>query len=321
MRALVLGGYGAVGSRLVAELRAAGHLTLVAGRDSSRSERVVDLSDRDSYARSLVDVDAVINASGVEDPWLASMATDRAVGFVDISATAEYLTALEQLKPAAPILVSVGLAPGLTNLLAAAVHRVEGGPIDVAVLLGAGERHGVAATKWSYGLLGRRFRDPADSREIRNYTQARTFDLPGYGRRRLYRVDFSDQHTLTRDLGTSVRTYFGLDSRFATAALSALTWIPGASKAPTGIHLPGSDRWLVFVRGPSGSARFASGTSQSQATAVVASIAARILMRLPPGVHHLHRWMALADLPPGRGIEIDSQSLAGIPSPATAREG
>jgi saccharopine dehydrogenase-like NADP-dependent oxidoreductase len=307
MRALVLGGYGAVGSHLVAELRAAGHLALVAGRDATRSERVVDLSDRDSYSRALVDIDVVINASGIEDPRIASMATERAVGFVDISATAEYLMALERVKPAAPILTSVGLAPGLTNLLAAAVHGVEGGPIDLAVLLGAGERHGVAATKWSYRLLGRRFRDPADARWIRNYTKPRSFDLPGYGLRRLCRVDFSDQHTLTRDLKIPVRTYFGLDSRFATATLSALTWIPGASKAPTGIHLPGSDRWLVLARGASGTTRFACGTSQSRATAVVASAAADIVTRLPPGVHHLHRWMSLADLPRGRGIEIDGQ--------------
>jgi hypothetical protein len=56
---------------------------------------------------------------------------------------------------------------------------------------------------------------------------ATTLRPAGWGRRRLYRTDFSDQHSLTRDLGVPVRTYFGLDSRLATGALAALTWAPG----------------------------------------------------------------------------------------------
>jgi hypothetical protein len=76
------------------------------------------------------------------------------------------------------------LGPGLTNLLAAAVHDTEPGPIDIALLVGAGERHGAAATAWSYGLLGKRFRDP-DGRLVRNYTRPRRFALPSDGRRRL----------------------------------------------------------------------------------------------------------------------------------------
>ncbi|MGH3835828.1 MAG: hypothetical protein ACRDSF_09000 [Pseudonocardiaceae bacterium] len=67
------------------------------------------------------------------------------------------------------------------------------------MLLGAGERHGAAATAWSYGLLGQRFRDHHGG-DVRNFTQPRRFDLLGHGRHRLYCADFSDQHALTRDL-------------------------------------------------------------------------------------------------------------------------
>jgi hypothetical protein len=63
----------------------------------------------------------------------------------------------------------------------------------------------------------------SDGRLVRNYTRPRRFDLPGQGRRRLCRADFADQHALSRDLAVPVRTYFGVDSRLATALLAGLT--------------------------------------------------------------------------------------------------
>lgn len=207
------------------------------------------------------------------------------------------------------MLLSVGLAPGLSNLLAVAVHQAAPGPVDLAVLLGAGERHGAAAVAWSYRLLGHRFRDPGSGDQVRNYTQPRRFNLPRYGPRRLYRADFSDQHVLTRDLGVPVRTYFGLDSRPATIALATLTWIPGASSAPQRLHLPGSDQWLALARGEDGTSRWALGRGQSDATAVVAATAVRAVAGLLPGVHHLHTVMTLADVPTGRGIHLEKGVL------------
>jgi hypothetical protein len=307
MRVMVLGGYGAVGARIVGQLQASGAVVVTTGRDPTRVDRVVDLREPGLGAlrTALSDVDVVINAAGVEDPALAALITRYGVAMVDITATTSYVTALERLDPPQPVLLSVGLAPGLTNLLAAAVHAAAPGPVDLAVLLGAGERHGAAALAWSYGLLGRRFGDPAADGLVRNYTRPRRFDLPEHGRRRLYRADFSDQHTLTRDLGVPVRTWFGLDSRLATAALATLTWVPGASSAPRGLHLPGSDRWVVLARADDGTSRWASGRSQAHATAVVAATAARAASGLPPGIHHLHRVLALGDIPAGHGIHLD----------------
>jgi saccharopine dehydrogenase-like NADP-dependent oxidoreductase len=303
---LVLGGYGAVGAQVMAELKADGHVVLAAGRDRARADRVVELRDLGSYARALAQVDLVINASGLEDPALVALASDHGAAFIDISASTKYIAALERLEPRRPVLLSVGLAPGLTNLLAAAVHAAAPGPIDLALLLGAGERHGEAATRWSYSLLGKTFVEPTDGSSVRNYTQPRHFDLPGHGIRRLFRADFSDQHTLTRDFGTAVRTYFGLDSRLATTALAALTWVPGAAKLPMGFHLPGTDRWLALAVGSHATVRWASGRGQSRATAMIAAVAARAVLRLPAGVHHLHGVLTLEALPEERGILISS---------------
>lgn len=299
MRVLVLGGYGATGARITALLRAGGDVAYSAGRDPARADRVLDLRrlDAASIGAAVSDVDVVVNAAGIESPAAAAAFLDAGVGFVDITATTAYLASLERLEPKAPLLLSVGLAPGLTNLLAAAVHAAVPGPVDLALVLGEGERYGAASLSWSASLLGTSFTDPATGATVRNYTQPKTFGLPGLGQRRLLRADFSDQHTLTRDLGVAVRTYFGLDSRLATAALGLLTRVPGSAALTRRLHLPGSDRWLALARGSNGTVRWASGRVQAHATAALAVLAARLAPRLPAGVHHLHHVSTLADVP------------------------
>ncbi|MGW0251816.1 saccharopine dehydrogenase NADP-binding domain-containing protein [Nocardia goodfellowii] len=294
MRVLVLGGYGAVGRHLVPRLRAAGDTVVVAGRDPARADLVLDLNDPQSYRSALGKVDVVVNASGTEDVQPARLAGAAGAAFIDITANAEYVARLRDTELAGPVIVDVGLAPGLTNLLAVAVHAQTNGPIDLAVLLGAGEQHGVAATAWTYGLLGREFR--ADDGNIRNFSRPKIFRLPGHGRRRMYRADFSDQHTLTRELGVPVHTYFAVDSRLATVGLAALTWLPGAAHMPRGLHFPGTDQWMVLARPDSGPARWARGRNQSRATALLAVEAVRRARNCGAGVRPLHQLMTLSDL-------------------------
>jgi saccharopine dehydrogenase-like NADP-dependent oxidoreductase len=305
MHALILGGYGASGAGVARLLAAEGHRVTTAGRDRDRADRVVDLRDGPhALAGVLGCVDVVVNAAGIEDPRLAEAATDAGVAFVDITASAGYVEALERLEPPAPVLLSVGLAPGLTNMLAHAAHGAGAGRIDLALVVGAGERHGRAGVAWAFGLLGRSFVDPATRAPVRNYTQPARFDLPGLGRRRLYRADYSDQHTLTRDLGIPVRTWFGLDSRAATAMLAVLARTPGGRHAPRGLPTRGSDRWLAVARGDTGRDAWATGRGQAHATAVVTALAAARAGDLAPGAHHLHRIATLADIPADSGIEV-----------------
>ncbi|MDA2805679.1 NAD-dependent epimerase/dehydratase family protein [Nocardiopsis suaedae] len=314
MKALVLGGYGAVGALVVRFLREYGHTAIAAGRDPARADVRVDLRERGlrSYREAVARADVVVNAAGTEDPELIAAATGQGAAFVDATATASYIDAVERLDPKAPVLLSVGLAPGLTNLLAAdlAASAPRPDPIDLAVLLGAGEAHGKAAEEWSFGLIGADFPDPVSGAPVRNFTAPRAFRLPGLGRRRLYRADFSDQHTLSRDLGVPVRTWFGLDSRAATRALAALTRLPAAlrPRVPAGLHLPGSDAWTVFARSAHGSVS-ASGRGQSRGTAGMAALAAEVAVDLEPGVHHLHRALSLADAAGLPCVEVERAVL------------
>ncbi|MGW3859227.1 hypothetical protein [Micromonospora arida] len=306
MRVLVIGGYGATGSRITALLKAAGDVVFTAGRDTARADRVLDLRHLDTatVGAAVSDVEVVINATGAEDPRVAMAFLDHGVGFVDITATTGYVADLERLHSRAPLVLSVGLAPGLTNLLAAAVHRDVPGAVDVALVLGTGEEYGPASVGWSAGLLGARFTDPATATAVLNYTRPQRFRLPGLGNRQLLRVDFSDQHTLTRDLAVPVRTYFGLRSRIATAALGVMTRTPGSATLARRLHLPGDDRWLALARGADGTIRWATGRPQAHATAAIAAFAARIAPRLEPGIHHLHQIATLDDIPTDQAFSI-----------------
>ncbi|MBI9115689.1 NAD-dependent epimerase/dehydratase family protein [Sanguibacter suaedae] len=229
-RIVVLGGSGAVGSAVVGELRRLGHDAVTVGRDPARADVAVDVvRDPDGWRDALDGADAVVNASGLEEVRVAAVAHARGVPFVDISATGGYLEVLRAglTTGGTPgvLVTDVGIAPGVSNVLAAEVHRRSPGPVDVGVVLGAGEHHGKAATRWTFDMLGRSFVDPATGRRVRNYTGARTFEVAGT-RHHLVRADFADQHTMTRELGSPVRTYFGLDDPAATRTLTFATWSP-----------------------------------------------------------------------------------------------
>ena len=84
MRALVLGGYGAVGARIVTQLRSGGDVAIAAGRDPARADRVVNLADASTLQAALSDVDVVVNAAGVEDPAVAALITGYGAALVDI---------------------------------------------------------------------------------------------------------------------------------------------------------------------------------------------------------------------------------------------
>ena len=277
-KVLVLGGYGAVGIPLMKQLAKVPEISAYsAGRDPARADVVVDLKEPGAYSTVVRDFDVVVNASGFEDVRLADEAVRGGAAFVDITATSSYCEELEAVD--GPVLMGVGLAPGLTSVLAAEAHRLGDGPVDILIGLGGGELHGPAATAWTYGMLGTRFPDP-DGRSVRNYTGMKTFRIPadatGYRTGPAVRADFSDQHALTRDLGVPVRTYLRLDTSTATLGLAAMTWAPALQKVVPK-KLWGSDRWVAMARTDTGPALWVSGRSQSVATAAIAARAVQVI--------------------------------------------
>ncbi|MCX5582638.1 saccharopine dehydrogenase family protein [Streptomyces erythrochromogenes] len=316
-RILVVGGYGAVGATVVSTLDGwfPGRV-VVAGRDEGRARRLggvrADAADPEGFRRTLEglgDVAAVVLCVEPPDTRVARVCLERGVHLVDIGATRRLLDGVADLHDlaagaGATAVLSVGVAPGLTNLLARRAHEAVGGAerIDLTVLLGAGERHGADAVRWTVEGLAR----PPAGAPLRT-------TLPGHGRRTAHPFPFSDQHTLPRTLGVGqVTTRLCLDSKPLTSALFGLRAAarrPAVRRALTAafsrVHL-GGDGFAVRAdarRGDLHAAWAVTGRVQSRVTALVAAYVTRELLTgsAPAGVHHIEQLPALAGLPEALG--------------------
>ncbi|MDT0304009.1 NAD(P)H-binding protein [Streptomonospora wellingtoniae] len=301
-RITVIGGSGAVGREVCAALlrlhpgevvavgRAAAKLGTVPGVRALRA----DIGRDDGLACALDGTDAVVMCTEQDGDRVARACLGRGIGYLDVSASAPRLRAVAALdglarERGATAVLSVGLAPGVTNLLARSVTDAGGGgPIRIGVLVGAGERHGAGALDW---IL--------DSMEQAGAPTRIRFPPP-YGLRTAYRFPFSDQYTLPETLGApAAETGLCLDTR-------ALTPLLGAARRPFAARLLRRPRVRAAARrallrvhaGGDGFAATAargqvtawfSGRSQSRASGVAAALAAGRLPGLAPGVHHIEQ--------------------------------
>lgn len=297
---VIVGGYGAVGreaaSALVRELAEA--TVVVAGRNPAAALPVhgttavqVDVADPHSTAHLLDGADAVLMCAEVNNVPLARACLERGIHYLDVTASAPILAQVADLDALArahhaTAVLSVGLAPGVTNLLAAhCVAHSGADEVRIGIMAGAGERHGPAALRWTLDGLG-------------ELPGAWAMDFPGYGRRTVYRMPFSDQYTLPGTLGVAqARTGLSGDSRALTTLLAAARW-PVLGRvlrhrgtraallaALTRIHF-GSDAFAVAVQAGNATAAF-SGHRQSRATGLAAALLIQRLPGMPAGVRHI----------------------------------
>ncbi|WP_225804004.1 saccharopine dehydrogenase [Streptomyces sp. NK15101] len=265
---------------------------------------MTDPFDFERVLDALGDLAAVVFCVEPPDAGPAHRCLERGIHIVDVGASHRLLDAVAAMSGPAAVagaaaVLSVGLAPGLTNLLALRAHDdVRGADrLDLSVLIGAGERHGIDAVRWTVTGLG----EPVAADPLRTV-------LPGFGGRIVHPFPFSDQYTLASTLGVpEVTTRFCLDSRPLTAALfalrrTALARRPRLLTAAFGrVHLGGEGFAVRADAQRAGrSASWAlTGHGQSRITGLVAAHATRELLagRVPPGVHHIEQLPSLADLP------------------------
>lgn len=331
---LVVGGYGAVGGGIVrALLRDSPCHVLVAGRSLERARAfcqtqgprvtAVDMGEGNLPAPEALPhrITVVVNCVEEASLWIALQCQAAGIHYVDVSATASVLDAVrtrwasgESQRSSA--ILSVGVAPGLTNLLVRqACDQL--GPLrhaDITVLLGAGEVHGLAAIRWTLDRWGAAFtlQTPAGPRAVRAFGESRPVRLAApYGRRTAYRFDFSEQHTLPRTLALqSAATWLCFDSRLVTQAFAWMArwrvrhWLPpdglAKSLAWAAAHAPiGGSGFVVQVDALSQAGDRASwavaGDGEAACTAAVAAWVARTLLvgRLAPGAHHIEEVLTL----------------------------
>jgi hypothetical protein len=327
-RVLVLGGYGAVGAvttRALAEAYPGD--VICAGRRMDRATRAaaaipgvhaaaLDVTDPQSVADALDRYRPALVVLAVEPPDARTtrLCLERGIHVVDVSATAALLQQTEQMgklarERRAAAVLSVGLAPGLTNILARRVHdELDGAAdeLDISVLIGSGERHGTDGIRWTVRQLAQS-RTQVDPGPL-------TVELPGLGRRRAHPFPFSDQVTLRRTLpAAAVTTRLCLDSRAVTMLLfgaqragafrlaRSRRGVEGLTRVLERVHV-GGERFAVRVDGRRGSATSSqalTGSQQSRTTGLVAARVAQSILddRVPTGVHHVDQLDALLQLP------------------------
>ncbi|WP_164855885.1 saccharopine dehydrogenase NADP-binding domain-containing protein [Lujinxingia sediminis] len=344
-KVLVVGGYGEVGRRVSEGLVRSGEVRVViAGRreeEATRfaselsevaggeevSARHIDLGERPGFEAAIRDIDVVVMCVDAPDAHAALTTVQAGKGYVDISADDRLLTSIEALESRAiaaggRALLSVGLAPGLTNLLGAEVMRRSGQNSEVSlwIELGMGDVHGEAAIGWMLDHLDTRFqvRGPDGWREVRSLESYRTLRWPEEPHpRRYYPFPFADQASLVRrSTARSVETRFRLSSGVITGALAWLSRMGGAralrhnalrQMAIGGLQsfARGTDRWRVAASAKAGTSSGDTtfvmgmeGAGESRATATVAVAAVKKLLSgdVAAGIWHLHQVMGLSSL-------------------------
>lgn len=256
---VVAGGYGEVGALLARRL--APRLpsrVVIAGRDKGRATAVADRIGHGARAEVL-DAESprsieallererpvvIIACLARTGPLLAHACLAAAIHYVDITADAQVIAAVEGLNSAArssgaTAVLSVGLAPGLTNLLA---HQVCGSMDDVACLdigvqLGVGDAHGEAALAWTLDNLAAPYSVVRGGTAVpaRPFDRRRRLDFGGASPVLAGAFNFPEQRTLARTLGApTVRSWLSLGPPPAHAAivLAARSRTAGALNRP-----------------------------------------------------------------------------------------
>lgn len=320
---VLAGGYGHVGIGIAKRLAPVypGRVVL-AGRSEEKARQAASGIGHGCRGKRLDTADGVapkgsstvIMCLDQFDPSFASDCFVQGVDYVDISADDRILGMVEALEPTAKRggtagLIDVGIAPGLTNLLARLlVESIETVTrLDLFVLLGAGDDHGRAAIEWTLDKFDSEFIvfEEGRPRWVRAQRETRTAEVPGRSRPVLgVRFDFPEQRSLVRTLGVpTVSSWLAMlpPSIARTMRMSALagggelTRRPRSRKALLGALERGgvgTDDCGIVVQATDGSGELSEisvvSSDQSAMTASAAALMATEVIegRVPPGVHH-----------------------------------
>ncbi|WP_124634340.1 saccharopine dehydrogenase family protein [Taibaiella sp. KBW10] len=330
---LVVGGYGAVGSIISAELaKQYPHKVIVGGRDIEKALKLsaalqdtvtpkqFDVHQYKAYTGVLDAVRLVVMCIDQDNTYFIAWCLEAGIDYIDITANQQLITQIEQLDALAQerqrtLILSVGLAPGITNLLAQHSLQKTDAPqeIDILILLGLGEQHGTAAYQWTMDNLNTRYRLNGVGGTVMVDSFTDPLKARVLGARTFYRFNFSDQHTLAKTLPVAaVNTRMAFDSRYFTRLVAfmrrlGMTGIFSAKKVQAllirlfkKVHF-GTD---VFAAKVIGSAKGAQkkeasiqGYGEGKVTAYMATEMALLLLQqaLPHGVLHSHQ--AVKDIP------------------------
>jgi saccharopine dehydrogenase-like NADP-dependent oxidoreductase len=241
---LIIGGYGAVGQVMAYALanKFPGRV-IAAGRSYQKAralaqesaERIrpyqLDLAVAHENPEILDGVVVVVMCLDIPDVQFVQACLQRGIHYVDITAEDAILQQIEALNGAAKsggttAVLSVGLSPGLTNLLArqAQAQLETLHHIDIHGFLGLGEAHGAAAARWTLQNLNANYTvcENGRPRQVSSFGEHKRAYFPdGLGYRRVYRFNLADQHVVVRTLDLiSVSTWVTFDPILFTSLMA-----------------------------------------------------------------------------------------------------
>ena len=213
---LIIGGYGEVGGKIAKLLlQSYPNRIWIAGRNIEKAKDFcvqhknlvrplqLDVSEK-VHPEQLENVALVIMCLEQKDTAFAQLCLNEGIIYIDITASYTFLKKLEALHSLAvqkhsTAIFSVGMAPGLTNLMAMHAARQLSSleKMHISILLGAGDTHGTAAILWILQQLNKPF-SSYNNQKVANFTNKRTVKFKKIGKRSVYQFNFSDQHTLTK---------------------------------------------------------------------------------------------------------------------------
>ncbi|WP_416148328.1 saccharopine dehydrogenase family protein [Salipaludibacillus sp. HK11] len=244
-RIIVIGGYGHVGQKICHHLsNIYPGSVYAAGRNKNKANKFsestngkvkpiyIDVTEeiKDSFFE---EVRLIIVCIDQDNTTFASQCLAKGIDYIDISASYSYLSKVEGLEETAKIhgaraLLSVGLDPGLTNLLVSWVNEqldtVE--RMDIFLMLGMGDKHGKAAISWTIENAKTNFTRMTRGKQVleKSFEDGEKVNFGNeIGWRNVYRFNFADQHVLQRTLDIpEVSTRLCLDSVLATETIHML---------------------------------------------------------------------------------------------------
>lgn len=322
---LIVGGYGHVGSRIADRLLKEGITPVrVAGRSLEKARatavrlgceaRHIDLDRAETWDDAIAGTDIALVCMDQKDTSFPAHALAKGLTYADITASDSFFRQVETLGDLADesggrAVLSIGFAPGLTNLLVkACTEKLDHAKsARIGIMLGLGDAHGPAAIDWTLKHLLSARGDEVQSETI-------SFGISPYACPATP-FDFADQHVLRRTLGLSdASTFLSFDPPMMARVVFALlrfiratpwlTRLIGKTMRYTGL---GSDRpaLAVEVHGMvDGRAEICravlEGRKEADITALVAALTLKHLAQteICVGVAHIDEMLSIDKLAP-----------------------